>query len=158
MVHVPHGHQKSSKAKLFCKFHFSHTLSPILEGTWHQPSVPWSIWMQHYRGHESLPVVLPAATVAWGQGAPESLLQVWQHEWAWQCQPSIISREMWYSWAEMWYIPEQRCCIPEQRCDIPERQKQERACPCALQESICHGLASPHISLHMLPPQIHEPE
>lgn len=41
------------------------------------------------------------------------------------------------------------------------RQKQERACLCAQEESIVHGLASPHISLHhqtVLPHQTQEPQ
>lgn len=85
-------------------------------------SVTPCVWTQHFWGHESLCVMLPAATLAWGQGAPESLLQVWQHGRARQCHQRDVT--------------------------FLSRQKQERACPCAQGESICHGLASPHISLH----------
>lgn len=70
-------------------------------------------------------VVLPAATPAWGQGAPESLLQVWPHQWPQQHQ---------LSWAA------------ERDVALLSRQRQERACPELRRKAA--AMVSPHISLH----------
>lgn len=75
-------------------------------------------------------VVLPAATPARGQGAPESLLQVWPHQWPQQHQ---------LSWAA-------------ERCGTPEQAEAGESLPWAPEERA--AMVSPHISLHyqtMLP-------
>lgn len=126
-AHVPHGHQKSSKANLVCKFSFSHNLSPIPELV---PGVPQRIRMQRYQEHESLVwcLLLPLLLEA---------RELQSHF----CRSGHTSDLSSISWA-----------AAERDVALLSRQRQQRAWPWAPEERA--AMVSPHISLHyqtMLP-------